>query len=1181
MRSLCGLTVTTDKNLLTDINCTNDGVTLGADNITLDCQGHTIEYAWNGSIGYRGVTTSGTPNNITIKNCVLKEGNTTGTAKQAIYLLGVTNSKITNNTIITKRSSSPGIYLVLGSDDNNITNNNINTTGTSSYGIHLTSGPDRNYIANNNITTNSMSAAGIYLTPSLADNEFINNTIKTSGGSGFYFNNVVITNYFYNNTITTTTTTGPAFYLYTQNQVIKDNKITSAAYGVYMTSNSANNNISGNKINTTGLGIDAFWMQDTSNNILTNNIINASGYSAHAFYLYRGSSNNIIANNTVAESGSYNINWDAYSGSYPENNTIENNNLGTTGEDHLSIESGVNGTILKNQEANAYSFNGNLLTIENKYGIIKYLTPVDASGNNLSQDIIISDNLISVNSSQTGLNASANITLYKVQGDWPTYTTRNNKQCPSNTCGTVTNESDTYHFNVTGFNESTYTNYSIHFNYCGQNITESLTLQNRINCTGTGLYIKASNIEINCQGYEINYTASGNKGHGINSTGNNNVTIKNCLFTEGKASVEEKPAIYLRNGYNSTIKNNVIETTDLSSHGVQLYNYSNSQIINNTITTKGEETAHTIYFYLTSENNTIVNNTLTVDNKAGQDSNGISIEKSNNNNIKNNTIKVNKFAGYGISLLRANKTIIIENKIITNYTDSVGLNIAISNNITVINNTINVTGNTSDVIVNTQSSSNLFQTNTIEEVTRNAFIVSSVSSKNITFKNNSLNNVGGYSLKISSAGLNNTHLINQKINNYSFKGSGSIITIENTNYGKITYLQLVNNSGSNLSQNIIISNNSIYVNSSQTGLNKSANLIFYNPGVTGDLRPFRNGQECPPLICGSLTNSSTTYYFNVTGFTNYSIGDITPSSELSGGSTSTTTTTTTTAPESSNEQTITKTVIKGERTEFKFEKEDLPIEKISFTATKDQELTIKAEKLDNKPEQIETPEKEVFSYLEIEGGTEIEGVEIQFSVEKDWMQENNIEEITLLRYTNSWQELPTQKIQELSDVIKYKATTPGFSYFAIAGKEKEEEKEAKELSMEVFLESEVILEKVRFKIILETPEIKEGTLEYSIITNTGTILLTEKEEIIIENKTLEKEIKLPENIAPVEYKLIIILKTEEETILKELSFNLGNIEQPTFFGTEKENYFIYFIISIILLLIILALFEIFPRKKPQ
>ena len=60
-------------------------------------------------------------------------------------------------------------------------------------------------------------------------------------------------------------------------------------------------------------------------------------------------------------------------------------------------------------------------------------------------------------------------------------------------------------------------------------------------------------------------------------------------------------------------------------------------------------------------------------------------------------------------------------------------------------------------------------------------------------------------------------------------------------------------------------------------MNKSANLTFYGINLTAlgitTAKPQRNGVACGNVICKNFNNVSDTYYFNVTHFTNYSIGN--------------------------------------------------------------------------------------------------------------------------------------------------------------------------------------------------------------------------------------------------------------------------------------------------------------------
>ncbi len=60
-------------------------------------------------------------------------------------------------------------------------------------------------------------------------------------------------------------------------------------------------------------------------------------------------------------------------------------------------------------------------------------------------------------------------------------------------------------------------------------------------------------------------------------------------------------------------------------------------------------------------------------------------------------------------------------------------------------------------------------------------------------------------------------------------------------------------------------------------------------------------------------------------------------------------------------------------------------------------------------------------------------VEVYFSVGRNWVEQNSIENIKLWKYDTKWEELPTEEIERTSSEIKYKAKFSDFSYFAILG----------------------------------------------------------------------------------------------------------------------------------------------------
>src|SRR3989338_10998076 len=66
----CGDTITEDTVLTEDLlNCSGNGIIIGADNITLDCNGHRID----GNGDFNGISVSNNVNGVTIKNCNIQE----------------------------------------------------------------------------------------------------------------------------------------------------------------------------------------------------------------------------------------------------------------------------------------------------------------------------------------------------------------------------------------------------------------------------------------------------------------------------------------------------------------------------------------------------------------------------------------------------------------------------------------------------------------------------------------------------------------------------------------------------------------------------------------------------------------------------------------------------------------------------------------------------------------------------------------------------------------------------------------------------------------------------------------------------------------------------------------------------------------------------------------------------
>jgi len=145
-------------------------------------------------------------------------------------------------------------------------------------------------------------------------------------------------------------------------------------------------------------------------------------------------------------------------------------------------------------------------------------------------------------------------------------------------------------------------------------------------------------------------------------------------------------------------------------------------------------------------------------------------------------------------------------------------------------------------------------------------------------------------------------------------------------------------------------------------------------------------------------------------------------------------------------------IIEGEKIEVEPEnKQESSIQSVTFTPSsnqKDVKLTVSS--YNGKPEEVEdipeiSPEThEVYKYVDVKltsnntyiGETGVESLTFTFTVDKSWIDENQIdkETVVMLRYHDEeWQSLNTTLIAENDTTIVYEAETPGLSTFAVVG----------------------------------------------------------------------------------------------------------------------------------------------------
>ncbi|MBI3623719.1 hypothetical protein HY212_06610 [Candidatus Pacearchaeota archaeon] len=196
------------KSLTLSNNASSVGTcfTIGANNITLDCNGYVITYGTGASSNVYGIESSSYNNSI-IKNCIIQKSNASTTVSYGIYLHNnVNNNTITSNNITTNGSGDYGVMLSTTAYNNSVYSNNITTNGSSDgYGIVFFTTAYNNSVYSNNITTSGLNGFGVYLISTAYNNSIYSNNITTSGSSayGIYLQTNVSNNNFTGNTITT------------------------------------------------------------------------------------------------------------------------------------------------------------------------------------------------------------------------------------------------------------------------------------------------------------------------------------------------------------------------------------------------------------------------------------------------------------------------------------------------------------------------------------------------------------------------------------------------------------------------------------------------------------------------------------------------------------------------------------------------------------------------------------------------------------------------------------------------------------------------------------------------------------------------------------------------------------------------------------------------------------------
>jgi len=707
------------------VNSSGTCFTINASDVELNCRGFEVKYNGTGP-GIRPGIEAFNLFNLSIRGCIVNGSLSGGTP--AMRFTNVTNSSFLNNTALLNQAAGQTQAIIFENSSNgNVFGDNLVSnlgTGTAKFGI-LINGSENNAFENNNISTNGGNENhAVVLWDGAFNNSFVNNSIIPGGDQG--------TN-----------------------------------YGVFITQDSAYNNLSGNTIVDNGrIASHALVLTfNASSNIIENNLIILNGTDGNAFgiLVHNFSINNSFVNNTVKSALNKNHGLSVSNHSdfnrFESNNFILNISFGSNGilienNSHNitlkgnfirlaqnkgqaltisdSVDVFVNDTFLNTSEGwiatfGLASFEASNISFSTSSGKIKSLDPFVINGSsNVSQYTLnVSSNLAFLNSTNLSfLNLSAEITLENLIFTEPLLQVDFEDDgsfvdCNTPQCQNLSYNGSTFVFNVSGF--TTYKAADLgSVSSCGVlNQSINYTLTQDIESTSSCLFIEADDVVVDCAGFAILFKENANSG--INVTGQKNVTIKNCLINT-TVDANGGQAILLRQSNDSRVENNTIHVVGNGIHAVRIENSSNNNLVlGNDITALGTPwKASTVMIDFNSTNNDVLNNTLNFT-SGGQRASGVLVAHGSSLNvIDNNEMYGDTFLASGVRIENSSFSNNVTENFVNLVTDSnkgfwpIRISLNSSDNFIARNNISSIGGQGNDgIIIQNESNSNILRDNII------------------------------------------------------------------------------------------------------------------------------------------------------------------------------------------------------------------------------------------------------------------------------------------------------------------------------------------------------------------------------------------------------------------------------------------------------------------------------------
>ncbi len=937
----------------------------------------------------------------------------------------------TSNLVITSASPNPDDTIIVSNDTtkdvisaNSRTNLvikgfTISGAATDHSGIYLLNCKDCT-IENNKFLNDAM---GIYVRSS--GNVIVNKNIATK---------------------TSETGTGRGInILQSYSSTILNNTISNQKFGIYL-SGSNSNTVSGNSISQSDN--DSIILENSNSNILENNTANSN---ARFGISLSDSSSNILRGNKVSNglNGIYLITSpkNVISGTLSRNNTISGNTVDFSSQHDIMLDNTTENTLTGN------TVSGSTYGIAVRYSNNNILTGNNAYNNSIGLYVTLTSSKNTLTDNKANSNRGAGISLYRVNGN----TLERNEANSNTNQGIIIDSSN-----------------------------DNKVFNNGASNNARGIYVSSSSSGNVLSGNTANSNL-GNSGFSADGILLEN-TSENTL-NNNNANSNNRYGIYLKNSNNSQVINN---TAQSNVRGISLERSVENEVSNNILTDCSDSG-----LYLTvSTNNSLSKNTV-----GNNGQYGIALDSSENNEISSNKVSSNTIGIYMCPRSYGNKAYdnyfynnvnaLIKNNRSTWYIEiDKGKNVMggsyIGGNfwghpagMGFSDNKSKPDGNEDGIIdehfvssdgVKESANGNITDNYPLKRVILPVADFSANPTKGIVpltveFKdlskdatsiswdvngdgkldgsNSTLvyvyNTLGTYNATLTASNKNGENSKSVQIIVEGIKPVADFSTNVTSGYAPLSVLL------TDLSQNATSRNWDIGNDGSVESTNATIVYVFTTPGTYPVSLTAINENGTSPAKTATIT---------VTEKSSSSGGSSGGSSHSSGGSGGGGGAGSSPEPQSNVQvKELSKAqVSNGNPVKFEFPKNATCVVYVTFDAKKTAgKTTTIAEQLKGKSTLVSPLSSgEVYKYFNLWVGNSgfanaknIENPVVCFKVEKSWLQDKKIDQnsITLNRYNDKkWSQLPVKLLCEDNKYLYFTAETPGFSFFAIAGKAVEKQK---------------------------------------------------------------------------------------------------------------------------------------------